>query len=83
MKTIPDKIVAFLDASLAASVDEIADAVGMSPRRLAAHLTRCKKAGRIRTVQRGIYVSECVAVGAAAVRESMRASRALPVSRKD
>lgn len=75
MKTIPDKIVAFLDVSLAASVDEIAEAVGMSPRRLAAHLTRCKNAGRIRAVQRGIYVSEGVAVGAAAVRESMRSSR--------
>jgi hypothetical protein len=47
----------------------------MSPRRLAAHLARCKKAGRIRAVQRGIYVSEGVAVGAAAVRESMRSSR--------
>ena len=74
MKTISDKIVAFLDVSLAASVDEIADAVGMSPRRLAAHLARCKKAGRIRAVQRGIYVSAGVAVGAAAVRESMRDS---------
>lgn len=76
MKTMPDKIVDFLDANLAASVDEIADALGMSPRRLAAHLTRCKNAGRIRAVQRGIYVSAGVVVGAAAVRESMREAKA-------
>jgi len=76
MITISDRIVAFLDASLAASVDEIADALKMSPRCLAAHLSRCKKAGRIRAVQRGIYVSEGVAAGAAAVRESRIDSRA-------